>query len=79
MGQKFKLHDTNVYNEQNRIDDIDIMKKDNFIQDSEKVNNLSIKYDFLFNLFEKYITFYFLILYIILQINLEHIFYYYIR
>ena len=43
LGQKFKLDDTNIYNEQNKNDDIDIMKKDNFIQDSEKVNNLCIK------------------------------------
>ena len=37
--KKFKLDDTNINNDYKNKDDIEIMKMDNFIQDSEKINN----------------------------------------
>ena len=37
--KKFKLDDTNINNDYKNKDDIEIMKVDNFIQDSEKINN----------------------------------------
>ena len=58
MKKKFKLDDTNINNDYKNKDDIEIMKVDNFIQDSEKINNnFYIKWMIFSYIFGNYILF----------------------